>query len=411
MLLLFTVKMITSKGHTVFAAFLFLFVVLLIYTYQLTEEKIKIRLPPIDNRSSFMSTPPEVRRNNTEPRLNVILLTFMSSGSTVVGNMFNLHPDVFYIYEPLHGLRRRVYKHEWLVLSKSRNDAFRKDFSTLLGDLFTCGFQEQRTVELAFPKWVRPFNTWYKKSMSFTKDSLRNVCNARKISATKIMQSRLPREIGIRELERVCRSDPSKFDCLIVHLVRDPRAVLSSLMSRGFFMNSSTKQMLSKKPLPTEAISIVKQNAQMLCSLMEGNLDYVHSKWSNWFKSRYILFRYEDVINNASRAVNDIYKFTGLNMVEKITNWTKGVAPPGRSKSKTMVLSNKNAAAIDKWRSLQSSSLVSLFEETCGPLMEATGYIFVNGSETLQHDNRTLLRTPNIPFLINLHSQTPRTEE
>ena len=382
-----SVRMIKSKGHAVFVAFIFLVVVIVIYTHE-PEERIKIRMSPIDNRNSFVSTPSEVQSNNTEPRLNVILLTFMSSGSTVVGNMFNLQPDVFYIYEPLHGLRRTVYKNEWLALSKSRNEAFKKDFSTLLGDLFTCGFQEQRTIGLAFPRWVRPFNKWYEKSMLFTKDSLRNVCDARKISATKIMQSRLPREIGIREVERVCRSDPSKFNCLIVHLVRDPRAVLSSLMSRGFFMGSSTRRMLSEEPLPAEAISIVKQNAQLICSLIEGNLDYVHSKWSNWFKGRYILVRYEDAISNVSRAVNAIYKFTGLDMVETISNWIKGVPPPGRSKSKTMVLSNTNAVAIDKWRYHKSASLVSLFEETCGPLMEAMGYIFVNGSETLQHNNR-----------------------
>ena len=178
-----------------------------------------------------MSSPSAVESDNTEPRLNVVLLTFMSSGSTVVGNIFNLHPDVFYIYEPLHGLRKKVYTKEWLVLNKSRNDAFRKDFCTLLGDLFTCGFQEESTIVLAFPKWVRRINAWYEQSMSFTKDSLRNVCNARKISATKIMESRIPWEIGIPEVERVCRSDPGRFDCLIVHLVRDPRAVLSSLIN------------------------------------------------------------------------------------------------------------------------------------------------------------------------------------
>ena len=159
------------------------------------------------------------------------------------------------------------------------------------------------------------------------------------------MQTRIPRETGIREVERVCRSDPSMFDCLIVHLVRDPRAVLSSLMSRGFFMGSSTKKRLSEKPLAAEAISIVRQNAQMICSLIEGNLDYVNSEWSNWFKGRYILVCYEDAISNMSRAVNDIYKFTGLNMIETISNWIKGVLPPGQSKSRTraVVLSNTNA--------------------------------------------------------------------
>ena len=153
-------------------------------------------------------------------------------------------------------------------------------------------------------------------------------------------------------------------------------------------MDSSTKQMFSKKPLPSEAISIVKQNAQMICSLITGNLDYVHSEWSNWFTGRYILVRYEDAISNMSRAVNDMYKYIGLDMVESISNWLKGVPPPGQSTSRlrAMVISNADVTTIDKWRSLQSSSLVSLFEETCGPLMEAMGYIFVNGSETLQHN-------------------------
>ena len=415
MLLLFTVKMTRSlKGPLVFVAFIFLFVFIVIYMIQ-TNETAELRMPQIDYRKSFASKTSKEQTNNPEPRLNVILLTHMSSGSTVVGNMFNLHPDVFYIYEPLHDLRRFVYKNEWQVLNKSRNNAFRKDVSTLLGDLFTRGFQEERTIKLAFPKWVRPFNTWYDTSISFTKEPLRKVCNERKISATKIMQSRLPREIGIREVERVCRSDPGKFDCLIVHLVRDPRAVLSSLLRRAFFMGGHEKSLLTQKPLSAEGISLLKKNAQMLCSLIVENLDYVNTEWSNWFKSRYILIRYEDAISNMSKAVNDMYKSIGLDMVESISNWIKGVPPPGAStkRNKAMVLSTADAATVDKWRFLESSSLVSLFEEACGPLMEAMGYIFVNGSENLQHNNMSSkpLRTANIPFLKHLHSQTPRTKE
>jgi len=333
----------------------------------------------------------------------------MSSGSTVVGNMFNLHPDVFYIYEPLHALRRTVYGGEWRVLNKSRSDAFRKDFSTLVRDLFTCSFQEKRTIELVFPTWVRTYNTWYKKSTPLTEESLRKACNERKITVTKIMQTRIPREIGIREVERVCRSDPSKFDCLIVHLVRDPRAVLSSLIRRGFFFEQPARKMFTKKPLSTEAISLVKQNAQMLCSLIAGNLDYVKSEWSNWFKSRYILVRYEDAISNMSRAVNDMYKSIGLDMVETISKWIKGIPPPDGSISRlhATVLSNTDTATVDKWRFRESSSLVSLFEEACGPLMKAMGYTFVNGSETLQHNNSKPLKISNIPFLMHLPREKP----
>ena len=73
--------------------------------------------------------------------------------------------------------------------------------------------------------------------------------------------------------------------------------------------------MVSEKPLSPEAISIVKQNAQMICSLVTGNLNYVNSEWSNWFKSHYVLVRYEDAISNISRAVNDMYKSIGLDMI------------------------------------------------------------------------------------------------
>lgn len=156
-----------SKSPAVFVAAIFLFVFIVIYTSQ-SNEKTRVRMPQIKTRNSYVTSSSKVKTKNTEPRLNVILLTLMSSGSTVVGNMFNLHPDVFYIYEPLHALRRTVYGGEWRVLNKSRSDAFRKDFSTLVRDLLTCSFQEKRTIELVFPTWVRTYDTWYKKSTPLT---------------------------------------------------------------------------------------------------------------------------------------------------------------------------------------------------------------------------------------------------
>ena len=400
------------NGRYVFLVALLLVVTTVLYKSR-TKEMMMVKTPQIETGNDLMPLILDVKPNRTKTRLNVILLTHMSSGSTVVGNMFNLHPDVFYIYEPLHALRRKLQGGEWRVLDKSRNDALRKDFSTLVRDLFTCDFYEEKTIRLVFPKWVRSFNTWFNSATPLTKESLRKACNSRKLTVTKIMQTRLPGKIGIGEVERVCRSDPSKFDCLIVHLVRDPRAVLASLTQRGFFMGKPVRNLLNQTPLSAEGITLLKKNAQILCSLVMENLDFVNSEWSNWFKSRYILVRYEDAISNMSRAVNDMYKSVGLDMVETISNWIKGIPPPGRSTSRTKatVLSNTDAATIDKWRFRESSTLVSLFEEACGPLMEAMGYTFVNGSENLQQNNSKPLRTPNIPFLTHLHSKKLWTAE
>ena len=369
------------------------------------NEMMRLRAPQRETRNVFATPTSVVKGNLTKARLNVILLTHMSSGSTLAGNIFNLHPDVFYIYEPLNTLRRDINTNEWRALEEPSSDAYRQNFSTLLRDLFTCGFDEDRTIELAFPDWARPFNAWDNSSARLTKESLRKACNARKITVTKIMQTRLPREGGIRELEQVCRSDPSTFDCFIVHQVRDPRAVLSSLISKHFYsLEPGALKVFTKTP---EGIKLLKENAQMLCTLVLENLDHVHAEWSNWFKSRYLLIRYEDIISNLSKEVSDMYKYFGLPMVDIITNWINGIPPPGMKEARqyAMVISKNDITTTEKWRFHVNISLVSLFEETCSPLMAKTGYILVNGSENLQNNVSIPVQTVDIPFLRGLSDQ------
>ena len=364
------------------------------------NKMMRLRAPQRETRNDSKIPTSVVKTDRTKTRLNVILLTHMSSGSTIVENMFNLHPDVFYIYEPLNTLRRDIDKNEWRALQKPSSDAYRQDFSTLLRDLFTCGFDEERTIELAFPKLTRELNAWH-SSTPLNKESLKKACKARKITVTKIMQTRLPREGGIHELEQVCRSDPSKFDCFIIHLVRDPRAVLSSLISRRFFMEGPVANLFTQRPMSPEGIKLLKENAQMLCTLVLENLDHVYTEWSNWFKSRYLLIRYEDIISNLLKEVSDIYKYFGLPMVDIITNWIKGIPPPGRDTSRylALVISRTDTATVEKWRSRENPSLVSLFEEACSPLMKSVGYLSVNGSENLQRDKSRPLQSAKIPFV------------
>ena len=59
------------RSFVVFVAIVFVFVLIVIYTSQ-SIEWTRLRMP---------------KTNNAKPRLNVILLTRMSSGSTVVGNI------------------------------------------------------------------------------------------------------------------------------------------------------------------------------------------------------------------------------------------------------------------------------------------------------------------------------------
>ena len=361
--------------------------------------------PAIDQLENSSSIKPSTTARDTK-RWNVIILTHMSSGSTFTGNLFNLHPDVFYLYEPLHNLRRAVYGNEWSPFDKATNYEYKSDFSTLFRDVFDCGFREDATLKRSIPPFVRSskrLTYWRYLSPKFTKEAVRNACKAKKLTVAKVMQTRLPRNIGIQELQRVCSADPAKFDCLIIHLVRDPRAVVSSLLGRKFFiLGGPQRKLLKTSPLTKEGRELVKQHAKLMCSQVSNNINYAKENWLNWFKGRYKVIRYEDIVGNALNTANELYNFAGLSMVDSIYKWIVEDENPVRTGAATFTVSESDVNRTSHWRFDRDSSLVSLFEEACAPLMKLTGYTFLNGSEQLQHDLTKPLLAKEISFLKDL---------
>ena len=343
-------------------------------------------------------------QHEVKKRLNVIILTHMSSGSSFTGNIFNLHPDVFYLYEPLHDLRKVEYEEDWIPLNKTMNDAYKIDFSNLLRDLFTCEFKEETTLRRIFAEFLNvpkriAFMYWRLLNSENTNETVRKTCLTKHITAAKIMQTRLPREIGIQELQNFCGSSGMKFNCLFIHLVRDPRAMLSSLLRRKFFIRDSRNLMFSSRNLTSAAAEFVKKNAQLLCSQVADNLNYVKQNWYNFY-DRYTIMRYEDILTDPLFATKKLYNFVGLPMVESIYKWIVG----GKQFVNTTgsQFSQKIVTRIDHWRSELDPSLVYLFEEACKPLMKLMGYISINDLDQAEQKDSQLLITEEIPVLEEL---------
>ncbi|XP_022802263.1 carbohydrate sulfotransferase 4-like [Stylophora pistillata] len=337
-------------------------------------------------------------------RLNVIILTHMSSGSSFSGNIFNLHPDVFYLYEPLHDLRKVEYGEDWTPLNKTANDAYKTDFSNLLRDLFTCKFKEKKSLRRIFAEFLNvpkrlAFMYWRLLNSEITNETVKKICLAKEITVAKIMQTRLPGKIGIQELQNFCNSNGMQFNCLFIHLVRDPRAMLSSLLRRKFFIQDSRNLMFSSGNLTPEAKELVKKNAQLLCSQVVDNLNYVKQNWYDFF-DRYKLVRYEDIVTDPLVNAVKFYDFVGLPMVESIHEWIVGgkqlVSATGSQ------FSPKIVARIDHWMSELEPSLVPLFEEACGPLMELMGYNYANDVTRAEQNDSEILITKEIPLLEEL---------
>ena len=375
-----------------------------------TNMKLRLTIHTANSRITAESNTTKANISNNKPRLNVIILTHIRSGSSFTGNLFNFHPDVFFLFEPLNELRMVTYGDrdlgEWPSLDEKANVAYRLDFSNLLQDIFKCDFKRNTTLKLIFPNWLRKSVSgttfaWKSKNTIISNESIAEVCKSRKITVIKIMQTRLPRENGMRELQRVCTTEPTQFECMIIHLVRDPRAVITSAIGRGFFLpNGPKRKLITLKNTTSKGKEIIKNNTRIICSLVEENLNYVNEEWSNWFKDRYILVRYEDVPGDLLTAVHRMYNFTGLPMADYVKKWIiEGKSPGGIERSEPeFVISKNDVKNRDKWRFGIGSSLVAEFEEVCWPLMYIMGYISINGSEHLLHDTKFKLWTEKMPF-------------
>ena len=407
----------TMKYYRIPRRLVWIFLVIIILAMFLSTLNSVNNLDGTNKIGKTGSSKREAKINHRNTRLNVIILTHMSSGSTFVGNVFNLHPNVFYVLEPLRELRMSVYGDrdlgEWNVLKGIANDAYRLDFSNLLREVFTCSFQGHNTVDRVFPEWIRKserfdYLAWRSSTMQFTEESVKEACNSRvrRTTVSKIMQTRLPGRIGIRELQRVCSSEPNKFKCLIIHLVRDPRAVLSSLIQRQFFLPKGPKKnLIVTKNTSRGGKNIIIRNARILCSQVEGNLRYVNAEWENWFKTRYILVRYEDIVSDLVKSVQYMYNFTGLPLVPSIKKWIHKGEPPVRSRDDIFVISKEDVDRRDHWRLLLDKPLLSEFEEVCGPLMKLMGYISIQNSyDRHLNDSKQKLWTEKIPFLERLRT-------
>ena len=137
------------------------------------------------------------------------------------------------------------------------------------------------------------------------------------------------------------------------------------------------RKLITTKNTSLEGKEMIRHNSEILCSLVEVNVNYVNKEWSNWFRGRHILVRYEDTAKDLVNTVFKMYNFTGLPMVTSITNWIReGIQPPSvRNRNPSFTISNDNSKGIKKWRFRLHTSQVSEFEERCWPLMYMMGHI------------------------------------
>uniref|UniRef100_A0A3B5MZW6 Sulfotransferase n=1 Tax=Xiphophorus couchianus TaxID=32473 RepID=A0A3B5MZW6_9TELE len=348
------------------------------------------------------SPPPEGRK------VHVLLLSSWRSGSSFLGQVFSQHPSVFYLMEPAW--------HVWTTNHKSGAKILRMAVRDLMRSLYQCDFSVMDSY--------MPEN--YNMSTLFMFHHSRALCSPPACSLTRrsdmsnetLCQKKCDSQ-GLEKVEKACHTyshvvlketrffeleslyplfqDPN-LDLRIVHLVRDPRAVIRSREESAKSFDVDSAIVLEQRNVP--AASVQYEVMQEICRSHVRINERAILKPPPFLKGRYKMIRYEDVARNPLKEINDIYDFVGLEMTNQMEEWIYKVTHgKGKgSKKEAFQITSRNANEVSQaWRTLLQHSKVKRIQDLCKGAMSLLGYRTVDSEKEQKRLDIDLL-VPREPY-------------
>ena len=382
---------------TVTSVIAFYFLALWTQPYKHEMQKLE-RGNDIDvNKMAFLTGPARsFKQSSKQTRRNVIIVSHGRSGSSLMGDIFNHHPTVFYMYEPLQTAER---VHRKLV---GRNTSYGDLAKQFLTGAFHCKFDDPQILA-DIEKYYRkpdhprisqaiaspplcPFKTtdrrWDPKlCYPMTSETLGSACKDNyDVTTVKVLISRIP-ENSIKTILDTCNK-LTDVDCKVVFLVRDPRAVITSSRNAGFFNDRGVDRGVIAKQ-GTRIFSYWK------CKQTEDNLDFIR-KLPVSQRDKIKLQRFEDLAINPLKELTSLYKFAGLPVLESVRTWLDKTTHLSRADCNLrmdgeLVTCTKDDArvAVNRWRWNAHPHEIDLIEQYCGGVMRLMGYTPVDRSYEL----------------------------
>ncbi|XP_053329053.1 carbohydrate sulfotransferase 4-like [Spea bombifrons] len=328
-------------------------------------------------------------KQDDSPKKNVhiIILSSWRSGSSFLGQIFNHHPDVFYLFEP----PRMV----WVKLPNERADYLHYPIRDLIHSLFNCDvsplhyylprngryisdlpyFSESRA--LCFPpacKKMKHYDT-YDRPTCFQRCGyvpLEMMAEACKIHSHVVLKT--VRILDIRFLLPLLR-DPN-LDLRIIHLVRDPRGVAFS--RKNFNLLKEEDLIVTRRGGKEKGEKHRKPNVtQVMFNICKAQADIFEAAQlaGPLLQGRYMVIRHEDIAIDTLASVDKVYKFAGLGMTPAIETWLLKITNQKNKEQRSfMSFVGESQRIIQKWRMNLNHKTVLEVQDACKEAMDVFGY-------------------------------------
>ncbi|XP_060073929.1 carbohydrate sulfotransferase 1-like [Ylistrum balloti] len=286
----------------------------------------------------------------------ILLVTYMRSGSSFVGDLLKANPETFYSFEPLHKLQFDVRQNKSILYfdGTMRNCTNFIELSVeTVGNLSRCMMEK---LPLSFyldgffssPKFSSCLNRT-KLETNLQKGLLcshvvSQACKKSKFLVAKII--RLP----LYSLESLLREIPSM---KIIHLIRDPRATVSSQINAVRF-----------------SIKDIEPAVLKFCNRVYEDIVMRHYMEKN-YPARIMTVEYEDLVQDTVKYTKQLYEFSGMNFTEYIEKEVIRLSSKTRKGVNSTVISSI-------WRKKTKESVIKIVDEKCQHLYAKYGFKSLN---------------------------------
>ena len=297
-------------------------------------------------------------------RTNLIILSPGRGGSSFLGGIFDSSPQTMFLFEPLFVLKNtkllKAEINQYKGNSLNLIDAFFKcDFSNVPNAILSAFEQEALGGKMKALTALCP----NRRCRPFTNTLLSKTCNSYKHTVVKILNWRLPNNT-IQSFQELFQKD--RYDVKVIHLVRDPRAVVYSRVNEVQWIKGNYRD-------PKFRLYVHE-----LCDLVEQNIRMGLLSSSSWLKDRFKVIRFEDLVANTKSMAQQLYRFAGIDWSVSVDQWISAhrddTAQINLKGSNLYSVRPRNATqVINKWKNAPKE-LIKGVEDLCGDLMDLLGY-------------------------------------
>ncbi|XP_067856112.1 carbohydrate sulfotransferase 1-like isoform X2 [Heptranchias perlo] len=367
-----------------------------------------------------MSQPHREPRSDDQvrDRKHILIFATTRSGSSFLGQLFNQHPGIFYLFEPLYHVQQ-VFVNSSRMRKLMDRRALLGAHRDLLSNLYDC--------DLNFlENYMKPMPRDHETAMFFRRGASNALCTppvCRLNRDSKVMMEHLCakrcrflnltlaslacqarshvaiKTVRIPEIKdlRLLTEDP-RLNLKIIHLVRDPRGILASRMGTftDHFRSWKIWNATGRKPGGVDLSQISTTCKDLSNSAQTG------SSKPAWLKGKYMLVRYEELAKDPFKKTAEIYHFLGLDVDSQVKKWilqnTRGTSSPAGNHKYTTT--RNSSATAESWRLNLSFQIVQTVQCLCNETLFQLGYRLADSVTDLRNVSNSLVESRTfLPFL------------